>query len=446
MKTILPKKLNELAKSCNFPLYVVGGACRDFLAGLTPRKRDWDICAPVPAEEMERAARRCGFKVKAVYSNTGTVKLSAEGESYEFAGFRSDEYVRGSHRPESTCFTTDISLDARRRDFKCNAVYYHIVRGEFVDPLGGIADIRDKKLTTVAPAKKVFGEDGLRLMRLCRQAAELGFSPDEECMEGARVNSRLISDVSAERIWAELDLILHADGKYGVKYGQYRGLELLKETGALKLILPELALGDGMAQRRDFHNHDVLEHSLRCVKYADDSVRLCALLHDVGKPAAMLSNGKYAEHEVVGEGIVRTVCARLRVSKKLTEQTARLTRLHMYDLDCRAKENKVRKFIVTNYDVLPELFLIKQADFSACKDDLSPAPWVVKWRKIAEQMKKEGAPFNLKQLAVRGNDLIAAGISPDKVGKILNKLLLECAMDAKLNRREKLLRLALSYS
>lgn len=446
MNTILPEQLKTLAAHCGFPLYVVGGACRDFLAGLTRAKNDWDICAPVPAEQVERIAKELGFKVDAVYANTGTVKLSAEGQEYEFASFRSDEYVRGLHRPERTCFTTDILLDARRRDFKCNAVYYDIVRGQFVDPLGGIADIERKIMSTVAPAEKVFGEDGLRLMRLCRQAAELGFEPDSDCLEGARRNSSLVNDVSAERVWAELNLILHADKKYGVQYGQYHGLKLLESTGVLNYVLPELALGGGMEQREDFHDHDVLEHSLRSVKYADDSVRLAALLHDVGKPAAKLKSGRYAGHEVIGEGIVMDICARLRVPKRLAKTAATLTRLHMYDLDCGAREGKIRRFMVANMYILPELLLVKQADYSACKDDLSTAPVVLKWEKIYSKMKSEGVPMGLNELAVRGNTLIDAGICPNEVGEILNKLLLACATDAKLNESGKLIALALSYA
>lgn len=446
MKKILPEKLNLLAERCDFPLYVVGGACRDYLSGLTSAKRDWDVCAPVCAEKFGDVASQCGFTLQAVYANTGTVKLTADGEEYEFASFRSDEYVRGVHRPEKTFFTDDISLDARRRDFKCNAVYYDIVRGEFVDPLGGIADIKGKILSTVAPAVKVFGEDGLRLMRLCRQAAQLGFSPDEECLNGAVANAALIKDVAAERVWTELNLILHADGKYGVKYGQYRGLELLKDTGVLGYVLPELAAGDGMRQRKDFHDHDVLEHSFRCVKYADDGIRLAALLHDVGKPAVYKATGKFVGHDAEGERIAREICARLRVPKKLAGDAARLTRLHMYDLDCAARESKVRRFIVANRDILPELLLIKQADYSACKDDLSPAPGVVKWKKIYADMRREGVPMSLKELDVRGDMLIAAGICPDKVGKILPLLLADCAVDARLNRREKLISLALGYA
>ncbi|MDE7076639.1 MAG: hypothetical protein K2O62_04890, partial [Clostridia bacterium] len=195
MINVLPEKLISLASALEKPLYAVGGACRDFLAGLTPRgKRDWDTCSPESAEEVAAAAVKLGFAVTAVYKNTGTVRLSCEEEDYEFTTFRTDKYVRGVHSPAEVFFTEDIGLDARRRDFKCNAVYYDIRARKFADPLGGIAEIRSRTVSTVADANKVFGEDGLRLMRLCRIAAQTGFTPTEECIKGAAANGALIGD------------------------------------------------------------------------------------------------------------------------------------------------------------------------------------------------------------------------------------------------------------
>ena len=443
MKIIIPEKLNLLAQSLPKPLYVVGGSCRDALANLTSKGVDWDICAPLSAEMVADKAKEIGINVSAVYKNTGTVKLDADGETYEYTCFRSDKYVRGTHIPVSVNFTEDITLDALRRDFKCNAVYYDIVRGEFVDPLGGIADIEARRLTTVADPNKVFGEDGLRLMRLARIAAQTGFTPTAECKAGALANASLIKDIAAERIWAELSTILSADAKYGAKGGQYVGLKLLDEIGVLDIILPELTLGRGMVQRADFHDHDVLEHSLRSVLYAPLPVRLAALLHDVGKPYCMLNFGKFAGHDEVGRQISRDICARLRVPGRLTGRVSELVGLHMYDLNCATAENKVRKFIVRHYDVLDELLMVKQADYSACKDDLSQAPCVKKWLAIIEKMKSEGVPFTLKELAIKGNELIDAGICADQVGKTLNYLLEQVAMGCLPNQRERLLAVAL---
>lgn len=438
MKSVVDKSLIYLAKILPAPLYIVGGSVRDFIAGLAAENSDTDICAPLSAEEFSAYAKKAGLSVKAVYKNTGTVKLCLDGADLEFTSFRSDEYVRGSHVPVNTFFTDDIRLDALRRDFKCNAVYYDISAGQFVDPLGGIEDAKCKILNTVAAAEKVFGEDGLRLMRLARIAAQTGFTPSQECLAGAKANAELIKDISAERIYAELFNILHADKKYGV-CGQLRGLEILRDTGVLKYILPELALGAGMAQNEKFHKYDVLEHSLRCAAYADDGVRLAALLHDIGKPYCFVNNGNYIGHETEGARIAEEICIRLKVPKKLAAETVKLIALHMYDFRCDAKENKVRKFIIKNFDVFFKLLKIKQADYSACRDDFSKAPSVEKFEKIYFKMKSEGVPFTLKELEIKGDDVIVAGVPAEEAGRVLNALLADCAVNVVANDKQKLI-------
>lgn len=434
----LSSRLIELAKNLNYPLYVVGGYVRDYLAGLN-NSSDIDICAPASAEDFALAAKNAGYTVDAQYKNTGTLKFSLGQESYEFASFRSDKYVRGEHTPADTFFTSDINLDARRRDFKCNAVYYDIAAQKIVDPLGGVKDIQSGVISTVAPAEKVFGEDGLRLMRLARIAAQTGFKPSPECLKGATLNAGLIRDVSVERIYAELNMILHADGKYGKARGQYEGLKILQQTGVLQIILPELSLGEGMSQRPDIHKYDVLEHTFRTVAYSDDGVRLAALLHDIGKPYCFINFGKYYGHETEGARIAKEVCSRLKVPKKLAEETVKLVELHMYDMRCDAKENKVRKFIIENYAVIDKLLLLKQADFSACADDFGIAPTVEKFNAIIGKMREEGVPFNLKELNVRGDELIALGLPAASVGSVLQSLLKDCAINAVKNEKELLL-------
>ena len=438
MQLNLPEKLHTLAQKADFPLYVVGGAVRDALANL-PASPDLDLCAPASAEKFSSLAAQCGLEVNGVYKNTGTVNLTADDKKIEFTSFRTDTYRRGEHAPCAVEFTGDITADARRRDFKCNAVYYDIKEGTLCDPLGGEADIRARILETTRPAEEVFSEDGLRLMRLARFAAQLGFSPTDACRAGARANAELIGKISAERIFAELLQILHADEKYGRRYAHYDGLKMLDETDVLRHILPELAAGKGMAQRSDFHDYDVLEHSLRTCRYADHSIRLAALLHDAGKPAAFAQTGKFYGHDALGEEIARAILERLKAPKKTTELVCRLTRLHMYDLDGKTRESKIRAFIVNNYDVYEPLLLLKQADFSGCKDDLSVCPTVIKWEGIRKRMQAEGAPFTLKELAVRGGDLRGI-VAAQKIGDVLQKLLLFCAQDGRRNQRDALLK------
>ena len=439
MVNSLPEKLIRFAQSLPYPLYVVGGKVRDFLAGLNAENPDIDICAPAHADDFIIRAKEAGFTVDAEYKNTGTVKLTYGKDNFEFTCFRSDKYIRGEHTPAETFFTTDINADARRRDFKCNAVYYDIAARKIVDPLGGVEDIDNKRISTVERAEKVFGEDGLRLMRLARIAGQTGFVPTAECLSGARANAHLIKEISAERIFAELTLILNADKKYGISLGQYMGLKIIYGIGVMQIILPELCEGAGVVQNKKYHKYDVLEHSVRCAAYADESIRLAALLHDVGKPYCFKTFGNFIDHDREGARIAADICRRLKVSKKLTEQTVKLVELHMYDLRCDAKENKVRKFIVENYGLFDKILLIKQADYSACTDDFKKAPSVEKLEGIFQKMKGEGVPFTLKQLLIKGNDLLDIGVPAEEVGKTLNLLLLDCAINLVANDKEKLL-------
>lgn len=443
MREILPLKLTELAETCPYPLYAVGGSVRDYLAGLKSDRADIDICAPASAADFAARAKELGFSVHAAYKNTGALKLTAEGQDYEFTCFRSDEYVRGEHVPVNTYFTEDINLDARRRDFKCNAVYYDIAADKIVDPLNGVEDIKNKRLTAVADSGKVFGEDGLRLMRLARIAGQTGFEPSADCLNAARENSALIDDISPERIWGELKLLLSADLKYGVKYGHYAGLKILSDTSVLDRIIPELSAGRGMLQRADFHRYDVLEHSLRCAMYAPPEIRLAALLHDVGKPERFNASGRFAGHEKSGAELVLKIAERLRVPKKLAVETSVLVAVHMYDFRGDARKNKVKKFIISNYSLFDKILMLKQADFSACRDDESEAPSVSKFKAVYAEMLDEGAPFTLSQLKIKGDTLIKAGFPPEITGDVLLKILSDCAIGAVKNDESTLLDYAL---
>ncbi len=465
MRDFLPKPLISLAEAVKTktgkPLYLVGGCVRDFLANFPLASSDFDLCAPVPADVFTEIAADCGFRADATYVRTGTVKIStaaenAEKTEAEFAAFRSDKYVRGEHTPAETFFTEDISLDSRRRDFTCNAVYYDIVADSFADPLGGIGDIRAKILRTADSPDKVFGEDGLRLLRLARFSGTTGFTPTPETIAGAKKNAALIADVAPERVFAELKLILTAEQKYGNERGVYEALKILDITRVLDGIFPEATAGRDLKQRADFHAHDVLEHSLRAAAYSvranelsggDDTpvpfeIRLAALLHDIGKPAAFFRDGKFSDHPNAGAEICRAVLTRLKAPAKTIALIEELTRWHMYDYDLKTRENKLRKFIVAHYDIFGALLLVKQADYSACKDDLSPAPCVIRIKNLEAKMRAEGVPFTLKELAVRGNEIAPLLPSPRYVGATLEALLLHCAITPADNEKQRLLRLA----
>ncbi|MCD8306794.1 MAG: HD domain-containing protein [Clostridia bacterium] len=442
MREILSPNLIQLAYSLPCPLYVVGGKVRDYIAGYGPSE-DTDICAPMDASVFAEYAQKAGYTISRAFKNTGTLKIRRGEEDYEFSSFRTDTYVRGTHRPEESFFTQDIMLDARRRDFKCNAVYYDIKSDSYTDPLGGLEDIKNRVMDTVVSAEKVFSEDGLRLMRLARMAAQTGFEPSAETLAGARRNASLIKDIAAERIWAELEKILHADAAHGIQYAQYNGLKILDDTRVLDEILPELTLGRGIEQRHDFHDHDVLEHSLRCVKYSDPGIRLAALLHDCAKPYCFVSSGNFHGHDKEGMRIAHEICLRLKVPSRLTSETVRLVGAHMFNIRGDARPAKVKRYVMENQDILDKVILLMQADFSACKDNLSPAPASVALTEFRAQMMADGLPLSLKDLAVKGGDLAAAGFPPESIGGVLDKLLEDSAIQGFANTKDVLMERAL---
>ena len=455
MKEFLSKNLIKLAESLPKPLYVVGGLVRnyhickkenlDFEKICLKNSFDCDLASPLTVEELLPYLTDCGFFVVATYKRTNTVVFKEDGNlHYEFTTFRTEKYHGGEHTPYEVVPTTDILLDAKRRDFKCNAVYYDIKKGETVDPLGGLVDIKNGVLSTADTPEKVFSFDGLRLLRLARFAGELNFKVDKDTLISAKEHRNNIDQIVPERIYEELKRILVADKKYlfSDKSGHYTALKVLDEIRVLDRIIPELTLGRNLLQRKDFHNYDVLEHSLRTVFYADEKVRLSALFHDVGKPYAMKTYGKYASHPFDGEKIAIEVLERLKAPKKVIEEVAHLTKWHMYDVDMKAKEKKVRLFIADNIDYLDRFLLLKQADFSACKDDLSVAPTVKKWREIYQKMVSENVPFKLNDLAVNGKDIQKLGINGQEISKTLNLLRKECILNPTLNEKEKLISLA----
>ena len=443
MRKIFAQNLIRLAKNLDKPLYVVGGMVRNYLLAEYVSD-DVDLAAGITVDELIPFLEDSGFKIVAEYKRTGTVNFSDGVNRYEYTAFRREKYLGGEHVPAVTEFTEDIREDALRRDFKCNAVYYDLKNGEIVDPLGGVEDIENKVLDTVTLPEKVFSNDGLRLMRLARFAGELNFKPTEQVVSAAKKYASNIKAISPERIYAELVKILQSDEKYPFSdpQGHYTGLKILDQTTVLDGIFPELTDGRDMAQRADFHKYDVLEHSLRSVLYADKSVRLATLLHDIGKPFCFRRDGYYYHHFEEGEKIVERVLKRLRADNDTLKKVKFLVKEHMVDLDCSMKENKVRKFIVKNKDALNSLLLVKQADFRASLEKDERAPTLIKWGRIIDKMNKDGTPFTLKELKISSSDLIEMGYEGAGIGRELNKLWDFAIYNPQNNERDILLKMA----
>lgn len=444
MKIDLPVSLSALAEKLPSPLYAVGGYVRNFVK-FGYCSGDIDLASATDTEEFIAAAENLGFKVVAEYKRTGTAVISDGKRKYEYTRFRTDVYGKGGgHAPERTVFTDDVALDALRRDFKCNAVYYDIAGEKTLDPAGGLKDIENGVIDTVLSPEKVFCSDGLRLMRFARFAAELGFTPAARATFGAKEYRFNVADIAPERIFAELKRILCADKAYpfSPEDGHYRGFKLMEETGVLDVLFPEITAGRGMSQRADFHKYDVLEHSLKTLLYAEKSVRLAAFLHDVGKPACRSLCGSYKGHAEKGAEITLEILKRLKADKKTADETVFLVKNHMLDLDLSETETAVRVFIVKNFKSVFRLLELKQADYSAGKDDFSVCPTCAKWQSIYEKMKTDGTPFSLKELKISAERLIEIGFRGKAVGEELSALWAAAIKNPALNEETALTEIA----
>lgn len=443
MKRFLSDKLISLASTLTAPLYIVGGACRDFILDGSI-STDIDLASPTPTSEILPIAKSLGFSILAEYPRTATLVLFDGQRKYEYTCFRREIYADGgAHTPISTEFTDSVFEDACRRDFKCNALYYDIKLDEFIDPLNALFDIKNKIISTVVSPEMVFSHDGLRLLRLARFSAELNFKIENLTLLGARENADKIKDISVERIFEELKKILVADSKHSFsdKRGHYNGLKVLDKIGVLDIILPELTLGRNLEQPKKYHDHDVLEHSLRAVLYSPPQIRLCALLHDVGKPYCYYKHGNYYFHADRGEKIARTILNRLKAPKDEIAKICFLIKYHMLDFSC-VKEVKIRRLIADNYEFIQDLISLKNADARACRDLDVNFNGYDRFISILDQVKVDGTPISLGDLNISSRELMELGFTGKELGEIRKKLRDECVDKPSLNSREILIKMA----
>ena len=422
-------------------LYIVGGYVRNAVMGGFPT--DIDITANVPPERLRGVVR--GAKVVVVNKTLGTCVIAIGSQKFDYTPYRTETYAEGgTHRPLSVFFTNSMAEDSRRRDFTCNTLYYDILDNKILDPYGGVADIKNKVLKAIVSPTHVFKRDGLRIMRMVRQAAEMGFSVDSATLSCARDLVSQLKDISPERKMQEFDKILCADEKYGVEGAHYTGLRLLGDIGAWEYILPEIMGGMGVAQNPKFHKYDVYEHTLLTVKYAPPHLRLAALLHDIGKPECLNQHGNMHKHPEIGAGLAkhRLASGMLRYPNNTIARLVKLIRRHNYDLDGTTSISKLRLFIAKNHEIIEDLFELKRADALATGMTSEPVP--VRMETLYREMLTEGCPLSLRALAINGADLLEAcpDFPKEKMGKTFHALLDEVVLNPALNNREWLIKRA----
>lgn len=448
-------RLSDCFAKAGYPLYAVGGLVRNSLLGYP--LSDTDVCGPARPEELRDILAGEPFAIIEKALDFGTVEIHSRipGEKLiaEYTTFRKDQYGQsGQHRPEVVCFTDSLEEDAFRRDFSVNALYYDLQREKLYDPTGGLQDLKNKRIrTTSQNPDRILQDDGLRILRLVRFACELGFHIEEESFASGKRNAALLADIAKERIWQELKKILMSDVRYDAKAldnkaAHYRGIKLMQELGALYYVIPELYEGENTEQNPVYHAFTVMEHNLYSCACAAPvlSVRLAALLHDIGKPRMLAQTGKMLGHDKLGAQMSSDILKRLRLPHALVEEISKLVAVHMYDLDGRAKTKTLKKrFVQMGVDLCEKFILLREADFVGSGKQNLPVASAERFKAVLGDMIQSGAIFSERELAIGGREIqqylgIEAG---PLIGELKKKLFLHCAIYPKDNSRGRLLNL-----
>jgi poly(A) polymerase len=368
------RDLGRLFADAGHQLYLVGGSVRDALIGRL--STDLDFTTDARPDRIQRIVGPWADALWDTGIEFGTVGAGKGEHRIEITTFRADSYDKVSRNPEVR-FGDRLDDDLLRRDFKVNAMAVAITPegpGEFLDPLRGLADLRNRVIDTPAAPEVSFGDDPLRMLRAARFVSQLGFTVAPRVRAAMTEMAAELGRITAERVAVELDkTLLGADPLAGV--------DLMVQTGLGGVVLPEV--GEMRMAIDEHHQHkDVYQHSLTVLRQAIDLessggvqgppdlvLRWAALLHDIGKPATRRHEPdggvSFHHHEVVGAKMVRKRMRALKYSKQMVDDVSQLVYLHLrfhgYG-DGKWTDSAVRRYVTDAGPLLPRLHKLVRAD------------------------------------------------------------------------------------
>lgn len=422
-----------------YDAYVVGGCVRDTLLGLSPN--DWDICTSARPEDMQRVFADC--RVIETGLQHGTLTVLYEHEPYEVTTFRVDGEYTDHRHPDAVSFVTDVTEDLARRDFTINAMAWNPVRG-LVDAFHGQEDLQAGLIRAVGDPSTRFTEDALRILRALRFASRYGFAIEPATAQAIHALHPTLHDVAAERIHVELVKLLCGTGAADI---------LRAYPDVMATIMPPLAPMYGFAQHNPHHIYDVWEHTLHALPHTPPTgvMRLAILLHDSGKPDCFALDengiGHMYGHATRSADIADTLLQALRTDNATRERVTLLVRYHDIPLSPDPKVLR-RRLNLLGEDALRQLFALSRADQlgqGTRSVDAIEAEYNALMTAL-DALMAQNACFSLRQLAIGGRDLMAAGIPKGRmVGQTLAYLLEEVMEERLSNDRDALLAAAQSF-
>ena len=423
------KEILDRLGATGFHAYIVGGCVRDSLMGKAPH--DWDICTDALPKDVIRIFGEENTIPTGIQHGTVTVKTPTG--MCEVTTFRMDGEYLDKRRPESVSFVRELREDLARRDFAINAMAYNPKEG-LIDLFGGKEDLENKVIRAVGEPRKRFQEDALRILRAVRFSAKLGFAIEPDTYEAMGREISGLSKIAHERIGSEILQIVTAP---------YAEQALEAHNGmVIRYVIPELEMCYGVEQNNRYHHEDVFYHILSALgnaetchqfpdEWADPCVRMALLLHDIGKPDAKTTdeNGfdHFYGHAKISAEKAKKVLSRLRCGNEFLNTVVELIANH--DAEFVPTKPCARRFLNKLGVVqLHRLLKLRECDNRAH----TSAAWVkfnnqtVPFAEVLQQVLDEESAFKLKDLAINGKDLIAAGYKPGKdMGRVLDALLEE---------------------
>lgn len=378
-----------------------GGCVRDRILKRTPS--DYDVATSAKPAQIQKLFAHTIPIGKAF----GVIMVVEGGVPVETATFRGEGPYKDGRRP-SKVFFTSAEKDALRRDFTINGLFYDPVSNKLIDFVGGRADLRKKIVRAIGDPVQRFREDHLRLLRAVRVATVLNFKIERKTWNAVKKLAPKIRKISAERIREELTRILTSGDPA-------RGLELLRTSGLLKHLLPEIEAMIGVKHSPDFHPEgDVWVHTRlvmsKLPKKRSPALAWAALLHDVGKPKTKekkkvkgVWRWRFPGHAEVGERMSRKILERLKWSKAETDAVCAMVANHMTFKDVTSMRLSTLKRLLARPTFAEELDL-HQADCLGSHGMLKNYLFLKKMRRKLGKEQVRPKPL------ISGHDLMALGL------------------------------------
>ena len=366
------KLISKTAEDSGLSVYIVGGYVRDLLMKrAAPTDIDFVTEGSGIALAQSVAAVIATETKVSVFKTYGTAMFRYQGLELEFVGARKESYNAESRNPSVEQGT--LEDDQKRRDFTINAMAISLNQesfGELVDPFHGVEDMEKRILRTPLEPEQTYSDDPLRMMRAVRFAATLGFSIEENSLEAIKKEAHRIKIVTIERIMVEFNKIMLSEKPS-------TGLKILKDTGLLELIIPELTALEGIEEVEGQTHKDNFWHTLEVVDNISQNtenlwLRWAALLHDIGKaPTKKFVKGTgwtFHGHEFLGSKMVKTLFQRLKLplgkDMKYVQKMVKLSSRPIALISDEASDSALRRMLFDAGEDLEDLFTLCKADIT----------------------------------------------------------------------------------